>query len=57
VYQHQQEIYGAKKAIAVSVPNRLGTNQFVMTDLQRSKAALKQAASNPKWDNFGGKAK
>jgi hypothetical protein len=57
VYQHQQEIFGAKKAIAVSVPTALGTNQFVRTGLQRSKAALKQAASDPKWDKLGGKAK
>jgi hypothetical protein len=35
VHQHQHEIYGGKKAIAVSVPNRFGTNQFVMEGLDR----------------------
>jgi hypothetical protein len=57
VHRHQQEIYGAKKAIAVSVPTRFGTNQFVMQGLEHSKAALKQAASDPKWDKLDGKAK
>jgi hypothetical protein len=56
VHQHQLEIYGAKKAIVVSVPTRFGTNQFVMQGLERSQAALKQAASDPKWDRLDGKA-
>jgi hypothetical protein len=57
VHQHQLKIYGAKKAIVVSVPTQFGTNQFVMTGLGRSQAALKQAASDTECDKLDSKAK
>jgi hypothetical protein len=56
LHSHQKEIYGTKKALAVSVPTRFGTNHFVMKGLERSKAALVQAASDMRWGNLDGKA-
>jgi hypothetical protein len=39
------------------VPIRFGTQQFVMKGLERSKAALKQAVSDPTWEKLDCKAK
>jgi hypothetical protein len=38
----QKEVYGAPRAITVSVPTRFATNYFVMQGIQRNKAALLQ---------------
>lgn len=56
VHRHQQEIYGTKKAIEVSAPTRFGSHVFVQKGVQRSSAALKQAASDPAWGDLGGKS-
>jgi hypothetical protein len=56
LHNHQKQVYGTRQAIAVSVPTRFGTNQFVMKGLERSKAALIQAASDRSWGILDGKA-
>jgi hypothetical protein len=53
----QKEVYGAPRAIAVSVPTRFATNYFVMQGIQRNKAALLQACSDDAWTDLGGKSK
>jgi hypothetical protein len=54
VQKHQKDIYGAKKAIDVSAPTRFASHVFVQKGVQRSSAALKQAASDVKWADLGG---
>jgi hypothetical protein len=53
---YQIEVYGKKLSIDVSVPTRFATNLFVMRSIQRSKAALVQAASDSEWLSLGGKS-
>jgi hypothetical protein len=54
VQKHQKNIYGAKKAIDVSAPTRFAPHVVVQKGVQRSSAALKQAASDPEWADLGG---
>jgi hypothetical protein len=56
VQSHQVTIYGKKRQIATSVPTRFGSNVFVMLGIDSSEAAFKQAASDPRWSNVGGKS-
>ena len=56
VHKHQQVIYGAKRAIDVSAPARFGSQVCVQKGVQRSSAALKQAASDSEWAGLGGKS-
>jgi hypothetical protein len=53
----QKEVYGAPRAVTVSVPTRFATNFFVMQSIQRNKAALLQACSHEEWAELGGKCK
>jgi hypothetical protein len=53
----QKEVYGAPRAITVSVPTRFATNFLVMQSIQRSKAALLQACADDEWSDLGGKCK
>jgi hypothetical protein len=56
LHHYQIEVYGKKLSIDVSVPTRFATNLFVMRSIQRSKAALVQAASDSEWLSLGGKS-
>jgi hypothetical protein len=53
----QKEVYGAPRAVTVSVPTRFATNFFAMQSIQRNKAALLQACSHDEWAELGGKCK
>jgi hypothetical protein len=56
LHQHQKELYGRIKAMAVNAPTRFATTSFVMRDVADSASALKLCSSNPKWSGMGGKS-
>jgi hypothetical protein len=57
VHQHQQEIYGAKQAIAVSVPTRFRTNQVVMKKASSAPKQPQVGSVRPKMGETGWQAK
>jgi hypothetical protein len=56
LHGHQITIYEKKRQFTTSVPTRYGSNVFVVVGIDSSEAALKQAASYPRWGNLGGKS-